>query len=115
MIPPPASQGGVQGPKSAYVYLLCSLSTGNFYLGWTTDVQRRLEQHNAGESRATRARGPWQLVACEAHPTLQAAKDRERMLKRRHRMRMFFTKRALAAPLGSVIGLPSATRRQVGG
>jgi len=108
MIPPPAFRGV---PK-AYVYLLRSLSTGTFYLGWTTDLQRRLQQHNSGLSPPhTRTRGPWELLAYEVHPSSAAAKDRERTLKHRHRMRHFFIKRALDAPKGAALRVP----RQVGG
>ena len=50
-----------------YVYLLRSRRNGRCYLGWTTDLQRRLCQHNEGESRATRGRGPYELLYYEAY------------------------------------------------
>jgi len=111
MIPPPAYRGGANATGEAYVYLLQSVSTGSFYLGWTTDLQRRLDHHNAAGNGYTNSRGPWELLAYELHPSAEAAKQRERLLKRRHRMRLFFTKRALAVPKGSAMGGP----RQVGG
>jgi len=89
MIPSPVSQGG------AYVYVLQSVRTGKLYLGWTTDLQRRLEQHQTGQSRYTRSRGPWELVAYEHCASREAAKQRERLLKRNPRMRFFVIKRAL--------------------
>ena len=96
MIPSPASQGGATKP--AYVYLLRSCSSGQFYLGWTTNLQRRLEQHQAGQNRYTKTRGPWELVGYEQAPDRTTAKNRERTLKRNPRMRAFFVKRALAGP-----------------
>ena len=47
-----------------YVYLLHSPDSGRTYIGATTDVERRLEQHNGrrrGGARATRNR-EWKLV-----------------------------------------------------
>jgi putative endonuclease len=47
---------------SAYVYLL-RCSDGTLYCGWSTDPDRRLEQHQAGTaSRYTRHRLPVELV-----------------------------------------------------
>jgi len=44
------------------VYLL-RCSDGTLYCGWTTDVERRLAQHQSGRaSRYTRARRPVTLV-----------------------------------------------------
>ena len=49
------------------VHPLRSLQTGRGYLGWTTDLRRRLCQHNEGISRATRNRGPDEPVYFEAY------------------------------------------------
>ncbi|MBK7077230.1 MAG: GIY-YIG nuclease family protein [Myxococcales bacterium] len=46
-----------------FVYVLVS-PRGRTYVGITTDVARRLRQHNgelAGGARATRAHRPWQV------------------------------------------------------
>ena len=51
---------------SAYVYLL-RCSDGTLYCGWTTDPERRLEQHRSGTaSRYTRHRQPLELVWSKA-------------------------------------------------
>lgn len=51
-------------PMSWHVYLL-SCVDGTLYCGATTDVARRLAEHNAGTaSKYTRARLPVQLAAC---------------------------------------------------
>ena len=60
MIPPPAWQE--RALSLSYVYLLRSLKTGKFYVGWTTDLNRRLSEHNSGESHYTKSRGPWGLI-----------------------------------------------------
>ena len=97
MIPPPACQDGVTTEGSAYVYLLRSSRTGRFYLGWTTDLRRRLEEHASGlrESSYTRSRGPWQLVAYEVFDDAELAKRREWGLKHNPRMLAQFKKRTL--------------------
>ena len=93
MIPPPPCQERA----SYYVYLLRSLKTKRFYLGWTTNLKRRLDEHNMGKSFYTKSRGPWELITYEIHPTIESAKKREHTLKRSSRMLYFFRKRALAS------------------
>jgi putative endonuclease len=84
---------------SSYVYLMRSETSGRYYLGWTTNVGRRLEAHRRGAVPSTRGRGPWQLVGTEEHPTQAAARTRERTLKHNPRMRQLFQKR-LMSPMG---------------
>ncbi len=79
----------------AYVYLIRSLKTKRFYLGWTTDLKHRIYEHNNGESFHTKAKGPWGFIAYEAFSTKEQAKARERKLKRNPRMYFLFKKRAL--------------------
>lgn len=81
--------------KSSYVYFLRSMKDGNFYVGWTTDVNRRLKEHNAGLTRLTKARRPFKLVGYETYPSSEAAKKRERTLKHCPRMNARFKKRLL--------------------
>jgi putative endonuclease len=48
--------------RAAWVYLL-ECADGTLYCGWSTDPERRLEQHQAGTaSRYTRSRLPVELV-----------------------------------------------------
>ena len=57
-----------------YVYLLrCADAT--LYCGVTTDMERRLREHNAGSRGAkyTRARRPVELVCCVAQPDASSA------------------------------------------
>lgn len=72
---------------SHYVYLLeCSDERGSFYIGYTTDLRRRLAEHNAGEgAKYTRGRTPVTLRYVEAWPTRSAAMSREYELKQRSR------------------------------
>lgn len=64
------------------VYLL-RCGDGTLYTGVTTDVPRRLAQHNAGKaSRYTRSRLPVALVYQEVQPTRGQALRREAEIKR---------------------------------
>lgn len=81
--------------KTSYVYLSRSMKDGKFYVGWTTDLKRRLEDHNAGLVRSTKSRTPFELMHHETYPSPELAKKRERSLKRCPRMLSLFKKRAL--------------------
>ena len=63
------------------VYLLRN-SQNRRYVGVSSDVERRLAQHNAGVSRWTRGRGPWQLVWQSVPMSLGEARQLENRLKR---------------------------------
>ena len=67
-----------------YVYVLEN-SQGNFYVGQTSNVEKRLEDHNRNDSfdgHFTRKNGPWKLIWTEAHKTRSSAVLRERDIKR---------------------------------
>ena len=64
-----------------YVYLLKSDSDGKFYVGCTSDLRRRIRDHNAGKSFATKGRRPFQLIYYEAHPNQKDAEARELFFK----------------------------------
>jgi putative endonuclease len=81
VIPPPLS-ASVGENGMYYVYFLRSLTTGRTYLGWTTDIRRRLAQHNDGESRSTKGRGPYELFHLEAYRHREEAQAREFSLKK---------------------------------
>ncbi len=63
------------------VYVLRSKSTGRFYTGSTSDLGRRLDEHNAEVSASTKHRGPWELIYREDYATRPEAVRRERELK----------------------------------
>jgi putative endonuclease len=67
-----------------YVYILrCADDT--LYTGITTDVERRVREHNAGGrlgARYTRARRPVTLCYAEPVPTRAAAAKREAAIKK---------------------------------
>jgi len=74
-----------------YVYVLQDCEKlDRFYIGYSSDLKRRFEEHNSGNSHSTRGRR-WRLVYYEAYLLKEAAIKRERVLKgdgrtRRHLM-----------------------------
>lgn len=64
-----------------YVYLLRSLKTGRWYTGYTSDLKKRLVQHNNGLSYYTHKRGPYELLYYEACQNRLDAEAREKYLK----------------------------------
>jgi len=67
-----------------FVYVIGSRRDGGSrtYVGWTTDLDRRLEQHNTGTgAKSTRGR-TWVLLYAERFETRRDAMSREWHLKR---------------------------------
>jgi putative endonuclease len=67
---------------AAFVYLL-RCSDGSLYCGWTNDLARRFEQHQAGTaSRYTRARRPVELAWSQPLASRSDAMREEIRIKR---------------------------------
>ena len=64
-----------------YVYVLHSESDHGLYIGYSTDLRRRIVEHRAGLAFATSFRGPWRLIYYEAYTEEQDALGREQYLK----------------------------------
>jgi putative endonuclease len=70
-----------------FVYIV-RCADGTLYTGWTTDVERRVTQHNAGRgARYTRMRRPVVLVYREEVPDRSTAMRREVVIKKLDRER----------------------------
>jgi len=95
MTPPPVA-GGASSRGAGYVYLLKSRSDKTYYVGWTTDILRRLAEHDRLLSPYTRRKAPWQLIGFETYPTVEEAKRYERDLKHNPRMLALFKQRLLS-------------------
>ncbi len=63
------------------VYVLKSESTGSSYVGHTSNLEKRLLEHNNGKSLSTRGKRPWRLVHKEEFETRPEAASRERYFK----------------------------------
>ena len=65
-----------------YVYVLQSVDyPDQIYVGYTTDIDRRLEEHNDGRSSSTKPYIPWELVFFEGYKYRWKAKQREQYFK----------------------------------
>jgi len=64
-----------------YVYVLHSEKDGNFYVGYTSDLQRRLRLHSEGRVESTKHRKPLKLIYYEACTDQKDALHREKYLK----------------------------------
>jgi putative endonuclease len=64
-----------------YVYLLQSEVDEGLYIGFTSDLKRRLAEHQEGKSFSTSYRLPWRLIYYEAYLEEADALGRERFLK----------------------------------
>jgi len=74
---------------ASFVYVLgCRTKDRHLtYVGWATDVERRLAKHNAGSgARFTRGRA-WVLLHTEKFRTRRQAMSREWYLKRDRKFR----------------------------
>ena len=62
-------------------YVLFSHHDHQLYLGYTTNLERRLKEHNDGKSLSTKGRRPLQLIYCEYHQSKEDAQRREKYFK----------------------------------
>jgi putative endonuclease len=64
-----------------YVYVLCSQKDRRLYTGYTSDIGKRLRDHNAGNTKSLRNRRPLKLVYYEEFNTKTEAIARESYFK----------------------------------
>jgi len=64
-----------------YVYVLKSEKNGSFYIGFTSNWEKRLKEHNQGKNKATRPFRPYNLIFYESFLNTKDAKAREEYLK----------------------------------
>jgi len=63
------------------VYAIKSLNRNYLYVGLTDNLERRLNQHNNGYNRTTKAYKPFELIYSEELETRPEARVREKFLK----------------------------------
>ncbi|MBT9566814.1 MAG: GIY-YIG nuclease family protein [Thiobacillus sp.] len=78
-------------PGAAWVVYILRCADGSLYTGITTDIDRRLAEHNGGAvapgARYTRSRRPVALAYTEPADSRSAATRREAAIKRLDRSR----------------------------
>jgi len=63
------------------VYAIISEVNGYIYVGMSSDLEKRLKEHNSGKSIYTKRFLPWSLLYAEMLPDRDSARKREKYLK----------------------------------
>ncbi len=66
------------------VYVIESLTKNYRYVGFTSNLSRRLYDHNNGNNRSTKPYKPFKLIYTEECETRLEARKREKYLKSTH-------------------------------
>ena len=64
-----------------FVYAIRSQKDGRIYVGLSSDVQRRLSEHNAGYVFSTKGFLPWKLIYKEKVMNRKEARKKEKYYK----------------------------------
>lgn len=64
-----------------YAYISQSQKSGNFYVGYASDLRKRFKEHNENKFGHTKGRGPYRLIYYEACLNEDDARSRELYFK----------------------------------
>lgn len=64
-----------------HVYLIESTPKSIWYIGYTTDLKRRISEHNRHKNISTAREYSWKLIYCETYTHKMDALGREKFLK----------------------------------
>jgi len=64
-----------------FVYILQSAKDNSFYIGYTSNIEERLWEHNEGRTRFAKYKRPWNLIYKEIYQVKTVALKREKYLK----------------------------------
>lgn len=68
-------------PLPYCVYILFSLKDNILYIGFSSDLKKRIEKHNSGGVKSTAPRRPLELIFCEFYLYEADARKREMYFK----------------------------------
>ncbi len=63
------------------VYALRSKVDGRIYVGFTSDLERRIKEHNSGKTKSTKGYIPWELLYKEEVTDRNEARKKEKYFK----------------------------------
>ena len=66
-----------------FIYIIKSKVDGSFYTGQCQNIQERLQHHNKGYTKSTKAKIPWNIVYYEKYDTRSEAVRRELEVKKK--------------------------------
>ena len=64
-----------------FVYILRSLRDGKYYIGYTKNLEQRIQEHNREKSPSVKNRAPFELAYKERYEERREAAKREREIK----------------------------------
>ena len=79
-----------------FVYILFSEKRSRYYVGQTTDIDKRLKRHNGGNVPSTKGGIPWKLVLQIPVATRSEAVNLEKRIKKRGAKRFIDDHRGVA-------------------
>ena len=85
------------------VYLIQSKIDRTFYIGFTSNVQKGLIDHNKGKSKYTKPKKPYRLIYFEAYSSKSLARKREIELKKNSFRKKELIDRFIKAPSSSLV------------
>jgi len=65
------------------VYIIYSTSLDKYYIGYTSNLEKRLLEHNGGISDYTSKASDWLLKYSESFPSRELAMKREKEIKKK--------------------------------
>ena len=87
------------------VYVLISLKDRKKYIGSTTDLARRLKEHNEGKTQSTKTRRPFILFGYQQTNTIKEAAILEKRYKQSHDALLRATKQGSFNIVNKVYGV----------
>ncbi|NTU46068.1 GIY-YIG nuclease family protein [Candidatus Roizmanbacteria bacterium] len=65
-----------------YIYIIESEKDSTFYIGFSSNIEERIFEHNMGRTRYTKSKRPWKLRYVERFSTKTEALKRERSINK---------------------------------
>ena len=88
-----------------YTYVLRSMKDSTFYIGFTSDLNKRLRYHNKGLSKYTKGKLPWKVFYFEMFTSRSEAIRRELFLKKQRNTKFYLRLVELSAFHNSYSGV----------
>lgn len=64
-----------------FVYAIKSQVDGRIYVGFSSDVEKRLKEHNSGKTKSTKGFRPWNIIYTEECSDRILARELEKYYK----------------------------------
>ena len=75
-----------------FTYIIESTTSRRWYIGYTSDLDSRINYHNKGFNRSTKGRGPWRYIFQREFASMSDALGFEKYLKKTRRKKFIMKK-----------------------